>query len=557
VRLEEVAASEQIGFPILSVLIWAPLLLALALMFVPDDARARQLALGGALVELALSLLVAVRFVPGSPDIQFAERSATLSTAGAGYHVGVDGVSMPFVPITALLTVLVILATWRSVAFLPRPHLVAVFGMQAATMGIFVSLDLIQFFIFWELLLVPSYFLLKLWGVGPDRQYTGLRYVMTMLLGSAAMLLGIVALALEHRARTGTLSFDFTDLVQGAPGNQTLIFFALSLGFAVKAPLFPFHGWMARVLLDGPVGVVVFLAGLKLGVFGFARFVIPLVPEASVQWAWLMSILGLIGIVYGSVIALAQPNLRRMLAFATVGHAGLAILGLFALNAQGLQGGLFMIFNLALSTSGLIFLAAFLHARVGSSELAAYGGITRHAPALGALVFIMGLAAIGLPGTVGFPGELMSLLGAFQASVVLGAAGLLGVILSASYFFRYYQRAFMGPATRPAMRTLPDLRPREALVAGSLTFLVIVFGFVPGVVFEVSRGSVGVLTQRLEAGRQARLPGAGMDGAAAGHQAVHGAAPQAGHLLDRDVRALHERGAGGLRPGPHPQPHGR
>ena len=498
-RLQEVSALEQVGFPILSVLILLPLALAAALLFIPDDRRARQVALAGAVVELALSLVVAARFVPGSPDIQFAERVETLATVGSGYHLGVDGISMPFVPITALLTVLIILASWKSVAFLQKPYLMAVFGMEATTMGIFASLDLIQFFVFWELLLVPTYFLLKLWGIGPDRQYTGLRYVMTMLLGSAAMLLGIVLLGIEHRAATGEFSFDFTDLLAAPPQQQTLIFFLLVLGFAVKAPLFPFHTWVSRVMLDGPIGVVVFLAGLKLGVYGLARFVIPLLPEASRQWSWLMAVLGLIGIVYGSVIALAQLNLRRMLAFATVGHAGLAVLGLFSLNAQGLQGGLFMIFNLAISTSGLVFLAAFLHARTGSSDLRDYGGITKHAPALGALFFIIGLAAIGLPGTVGFPGELLSLMGAFRANALLGAVGLLGVVLSAAYFFRYYARAFMGPAKRPAVATLPDLRPRELIVAGTLTLLVIIFGFFPGPILDVSSGSVDELTQRLEA----------------------------------------------------------
>jgi NADH-quinone oxidoreductase subunit M len=512
VRLGEVSALEQVGFPILSALIVLPLLLAVALLFVPDDRRARQVALGGALVELALSLVVAVRFVPGTADIQFAERVETLATVGSSYHLGVDGISMPFIPITALLTVLVILASWKSVAFLQKPYLMAVLGLEATTMGIFASLDLIQFFVFWELLLVPSYFLLKLWGIGPDRQYTGLRYVMTMLLGSAAMLLGIVLLGIDHRAQTGEFSFDFVDLLATPPQQQTLIFFLLVLGFAVKAPLFPFHAWVSRVLLDGPMGVVVFLAGLKLGVYGFARFVIPLVPEASVQWSWLMAVLGLIGIVYGSVIALVQPNLRRMLAFATVGHAGLAVLGLFSLNAQGLQGGLFMIFNLALSTSGLIFLAAFLHARIGSSELSSYGGVTRHAPALGALFFIIGLAAIGLPGTVGFPGELLSLMGAFRANALFGALGLLGVILSAAYFFRYYGRAFMGPADRTAIKTLPDLRPRELIVAGTLTFLVLIFGFFPGPLFDISSGSVDMLTQRVEAGSAPSAPTAAATG---------------------------------------------
>ncbi len=505
--LEEVLAAEQIGFPILSALIFLPILWAVLLIFIRDDGLVRRVALGGALLELILALIMVFNFVPGTPDLQFVERSEWMPNLGVGYHVGVDGISVLFIPLTAFLTVMVMLLSWSTVRFLTRPYLIAVLGLEATTIGVFASLDLLLFFVFWELMLVPSYFLLKLWGIGPQRQYAGTKYVMYMLVGSAPMLVGIVLLGLNHRNATGEYSFDFPTLLTApAPQElQTLIFFLLAFGFAVKGPLLPFHTWLPSVLSEGPVGMSIFLVGLKMGIYGFIRFAIPLAPEAAREWFWLMAVLALIAIIYGALIALVQPNLRRLLAFASVSHVGLVTLGLFSLSVQGLQGGLLMLINLGVAGAGLFFLAAFLYARTGSWELSSFGGMARHVPLLATFFFIVGLAGIGMPGTSGFPGEFLILLGAFRAHWALAGVAVLGVILSAAYFLTYYERAFFGPVTRDAVRRSQDLRPRETVIAATLVVTIFWIGLFPAPLLNITSGSVQALVERVEQGPAPQL----------------------------------------------------
>jgi NADH-quinone oxidoreductase subunit M len=507
VILEEVFAVQQIGFPILSALIFLPLLWAILLSFIRDGDLARKTALAGALLELVLALIMVFSFIPGTSDLQFVERAEWMPNLGVGYHVGVDGISVLFIPLTAFLTVMVMLLSWSTVRFLTKPYLIAVLGFEAATIGVFASLDLLLFFVFWELMLVPSYFLLKLWGSGPQRQYAGMKYVMYMLVGSAPMLVGIVLLGLNYYDVTGEYSFDFPTLLT-APASQelqTLIFFLLAFGFAVKGPLFPFHTWLPTVFSEGPVGMSIFLVGLKMGIYGFIRFAIPLAPEAAREWFWLMAVLGVIAVIYGALIALVQPNLRRLLAFASVSHVGLATLGMFSLSVQGLQGGLLMLINMGIASAGLFFLAGFLYARTGSWELSAFGGMARHVPLLATFFLIIGLAGIGMPGTSGFPGEFLILLGAFRAHWALAAVAVLGVVLSAAYFLTYYERAFFGPVTRDAVRRSQDLRPRETVIAATLVVAIFWIGLFPAPLLNITSGSVQALVERVEQGPAPQL----------------------------------------------------
>jgi NADH-quinone oxidoreductase subunit M len=502
VILQEVSAAQQIGFPILSVMIFLPLAMAFVLNLIEDERIARTMALVVAGLELLLALIVVVSFTPGVSDIQFAERIGWMAAAGVSYHLGVDGISVLFLPLTALLTLLVMVSSWSTTRFRPKPYLTALLVFEAVTIGIFTSLDLVLFFVFWELILVPSYILLRLWGIGPQREYAALKYVMYMMVGSAPLLMGIVLLGINHYHVAGSLSFDLAVLLRApvAGEMQTVIFFLLAFGFAVKGPLFPFHTWLPRALMEGPLGMSVLLVGLKLGVYGMLRFAIPLVPEAASEWAWLMVVLGVIAVLYAALIALVQRNLRRLLAFASVGHVGLAIMGLFALNVQGLQGALMLMLNLGIATTGLLFLAGFLHARTGSSELSAFGGLGRHVPLLATFFFIIGLAFIGVPGTSGFPGEFLILLGAFAAHGALAAIAVLGVILNAALFLWYYERAFLGPVTRDAVRGLRDLRPREVIAAATLAGLVLGIGLFPDPLLRMTSGSVQAVVERVEQG---------------------------------------------------------
>ena len=440
--LNEVFASQQIGFPILSTLIGLPLVAALAIRFVTDTASIKAIALAGALAELALALWLLVNFIPGSADIQFAERRLWIDTIGASYHLGVDGISVLFIPLTALVTLLAMLVGGNTPKFFSKTYLGSVLVFEAVVIGVFSSLDLILFYLFYELALVPIYLLIKLWGTGTQRQYAALKYILYMLVGSASLLVGIVLLGISHpQAEAGAgYSFDLLTLAAAPPPAhiQGVIFVLLLVGFAVKGPLLPFHTWMPSALTQGPVGVGIFLVGLKLGTYAMLRVLLPLAPASSQEWGPVIVCIGLATLLYGALIALVQQNLRRLLAFASISHVGLVLVGLFALNAQSVQGSLLLMLNMALASAGLFFLAGALFARLGSSELSAYGGLARQVPRLAFFFFLFGMASIGLPGTSGFHGEFLTLLGSFNAHWSFAAVGVLGVVLSAGYFLWFF-----------------------------------------------------------------------------------------------------------------------
>jgi len=358
------------GFPILSLILFLPLVGAVLLALLREEDLIRNAALGVTLLELVLTVVVLLRFVPESAAMQFSERLAWIPPLGISYHLGLDGISVLFVGLTAFLSVLVVLYSWDTVRHQIKLYFVALLALETTMMGIFVSLDLILFFVFWELMLIPSYFLIKLWGGGAERQYAALKYVLYTLLGSVFMLVGIVLLDLNYHEWAAVhhiepaYSFDFLQLlsIPVPPQKQVLIFWLLFMGLAFKAPLFPFHTWLPDALLEGPIGMAVFLAGIKLGTYGFIRFSLPLLPEASRQdtVAGVMMVLGLLAILYGAIVALIQPDFRRLLAFSSISHLGFVVAGLFALNFQGLQGSLLTMINLGFSTAGLFFLAGFL-----------------------------------------------------------------------------------------------------------------------------------------------------------------------------------------------------
>jgi len=491
-------------FPVLSALVLLPVAAALALQLAPSERSASRIALGAMVAELVIALGVLVGFRPALAQTQFAERAEWIPTVGAVYHVGVDGLSVLFLPATALVALLALVSSWRAVRFHLRGFLASLLLLEAATMGIFVSLDLLLFFLFWEAMLVPTYALIRVWGVGPERQAAAAKYAMYMLVGSAPMLVAIALLGINAReavaAGTGGYTFDLPALLR-TPVPLTLqavVLFAFAFSFAVKSPLFPFHSWLPGALLEGPAGVAIFLVGLKLGIYGFLRFAIPLAPDAAREWGWVIAALGVVSIVYGGLVALVQPNLRRLLAFAALTHVGLATVGVFSLNQEGVQGALLLMVNVAISATGLSLLAGALHARLGTTELTALGGLARYAPRLAAAFLVFGLAGIGLPGTSGFPAELLVFIGAFRAQPALAALALLGAILGAAYFLTYFERAFLGPASREAVRAIRDLRPREAAAAAVLATAILAIGAFPGPLLEITDGAARALVQRVE-----------------------------------------------------------
>ncbi len=508
--LEELAST----FPILTCILFFPLVGAMLLWLLKDEDTVRASTLTIALVELALSVFVLFRFLPDSAAMQFAEHVPWMPALGVSYHLAVDGISVLFVGLTAFLTVLIVIYSWDTIRHQVKLYMMALLALETTTMGVFLSIDLILFFVFWELMLIPSYFLIKLWGGGAERHYAALKYVLYTLLGSVFMLVGIALLDLNyHQWATWhhmdlTYSFDLLELL-AVPiplSQQILIFWLLFLGFAFKAPLFPFHTWLPDALLEGPIGMAVVLAGLKLGTFGFIRFSIPLLPDASKSQTvvTVIMVLGLLAILYGAIMALIQSDFRRLLAFSSISHLGFVVIGLFALNYQGLQGSLLTMINLGFSTAGLFFIAGFLYSRQQSTELNVFGGMAKQTPLLASFFLLIGLASIGLPGTNGFVGEFLILLGAFKANWLYGGIAVTGVIFSAAYFFWYYERAMLGPVSKAVKDSLLDLHPREMIIASALSVMILWIGLYPAPFLRMMNGSVQALADRVDRG--AMLP---------------------------------------------------
>ena len=501
--LEELSST----FPILSCILFFPLAGAALLWLIDEEDMLRTSALAVSLVPLALTIFVMVRFVPDSAAMQFVERVQWIPALGISYHLAVDGISVLFVGLTAFLTVLVVVYSWDTVRHQLKLYMMSLLALETATMGIFISLDLILFFVFWELMLIPSYFLIKLWGGGAERHYAALKYVLYTLLGSVFMLVGIALLDINYHNwamvhhMDRVYSFDFLELLT-VPipfDQQVLIFWLMFLGFAFKAPVFPFHTWLPDALLEGPVGMAVMLAGVKLGTFGFLRFSIPLLPDASMSKTVVLvvMVLGLAAIVYGAIMALVQLDLRRLLAYSSISHLGFVVVGLFALNFQGLQGSLLTMINLGFSTAGLFFIAGFLYTRQHTTQLAAFGGMAKHTPLLASFFLLIGLASIGLPGTNGFVGEFLILLGTFKANWIYGAIAVTGVITGAAYFLWYYERAILGPVGQAVKDSIADLHPRETVIAVSLSVMILWIGLYPAPFLRMMNGSVQALVDRL------------------------------------------------------------
>jgi len=449
------------GFPILSYLIFLPLAGAAVLWLIEDEDLLKTTTLGITLVELALACLVLVRFVPDSAAMQFAEHARWMPALGIGYHLAVDGISVLFVGLTAFLTVLVVIYSWDTVRNQVRLYFMALLALETTTMGIFASIDLILFFVFWELMLIPSYFLIKLWGGGAERHYAALKYVLYTLLGSVFMLVGIALLDINYHQWAVThhldhvYSFDLLELLS-VPiplSQQILIFWLMFMGFAFKAPVFPFHTWLPDALVEGPIGMAVMLAGMKLGTYGFLRFTFPLLPDASKSEGVvsIVMVLALAAILYGAVVALIQSDFKRLLAFSSISHLGFVVVGLFALNFQGLQGSLLTMINL------------------------------------------------------GFVGEFLILLGAFKAKWWYGAVAVTGVIFGAAYFLWYYERAMLGPLSKNISATIKDLHMREITIALSLSVMILWIGLYPSPFLRMMNGSIQALVDRLDRAKVASV----------------------------------------------------
>jgi len=482
-------------FPILSLTILLPLLGAIAIGITHNVNLAKKIALSIAGLELIATLVVVWLFdAAKGNNFQLVEQYAWIPSLNIEFLIGIDGISIMFLPMSALLTLVAIIASWNSVQNLTRFHFALLLALEGGTMGVFVAMDLMLFFLFWELILPPIFFLIGLWGAGPQRRGAAMKYMLYMLFSGALLLFAFVMLAMNHATQMGgsipqDLSFSFPVLLNTTiPDNiQAIIFLLLIVGFAVKAPLVPFHTWLPTTAVEAPTQLTAILVGLKLGAFGLLRFAMQLTPNASVKYAWVLSIVGAITLIYAAMIALQQTNLRRLLAYASISHVGLVIIGIATLNIQGIQGAIFQLLNFSLIASCLMLIAGFIQHRIGSTEAVHLGGLAKVMPRLTSFFFLFAAASIGMPGTSGFAAELLLIISAINTHPGLGAAALLGAILGAAYMLSFIRRAFFGPIVHAHLNQVQDLRSREFGLLCMPALLVLFWGFFPDLVLDMNK----------------------------------------------------------------------
>jgi NADH-quinone oxidoreductase subunit M len=495
-----------VNIPILTSLVAVPLVGAVLLLALGKgrDSLVRQVALVVSLVTFVLSIVLWLKFDAASGEFQFVERYSWLPDFGISYHIGVDGISLLLVVLTTFLTPIALLCSWKSVDKSVRAFSFFMLALEAAMIGVFISLDLFLFYIFWDFMLIPMYFLIGIWGY--DRRiYASIKFILYTMAGSVLMLVAIIWLAYYHKSQLGLLSFDLMDLQGlGIPGGvQTWLFLAFALAFAIKVPLFPFHTWLPDAHVEAPTAGSVILAGvlLKMGTYGLLRFAFPLFPAAAQQFVPYIAILAVIGIVYGALVAMVQPDMKKLVAYSSVSHLGFVVLGLCALNVQATQGAVYQMLAHGVSTGGLFLIVGMLSERRHTRQIAEYGGLKAVTPQLVAAFLLVTLASVALPGMNGFVGEFLIIVGAFNSTFqnhqLLTVIAASGVILSAVYMLWMFQRVNYGPVTNAKNRGLRDLSPREWLVIAPVCAMTIFMGVVPGVFLKPMEPAVRKTLQQI------------------------------------------------------------
>ena len=483
---------------LLSWIIFLPAAGAAALfIFRQNVERVRQVALGVALLDFVLSLLLPLKFDTTTYQMQFVERGTWVSTFHINYAVGVDGISVLLILLTTLLTPICILCSWRAIETKVTAFMVAMLLMETAMIGVFSALDFVLFYVFWESMLIPMYLIIGIWG-GPHRLYAAIKFFLYTLAGSVLLLVAIIALYFA-----GGRTFDIPSLMGQpySPVFQFWIFLAFFLAFAVKVPMFPFHTWLPDAHVEAPTAGSVILASilLKMGAYGFLRFCLPMVPHASLTLSPVIMALSVIAILYGAYMALAQVDLKKMIAYSSVSHMGFVTLGIFVFNTHSMEGALLQMVNHGITTGALFLLIGMVYDRTHSRLLSDYGGISKSMPIYATLLVIFSFASFGLPGTNNFVGEFMILAGAFLRNPLLAAMATLGLILTAYYMLRITRHVLYGKIARPVWAGLPDLNMRELATIIPLVLLVFVIGLHPGPLLDVMHVSVEHLLQQVGA----------------------------------------------------------
>ena len=477
------------SWPILSVVTFLPLLGALFIVFVRgNDAlakgTARWVALWTTLVTFAISLAMLMRFDPTSPEFQFSEKHPWLGVAT--YHMGVDGISLPFVILTTALMPICILASWTSVQKRVKEYMIAFLVLETLMIGTFSALDLVLFYLFFEGGLIPMFLIIGIWG-GQRRVYASFKFFLYTLLGSVLMLLAIMAMYWD----AGTT--DIPALMHhGFPlGLQKWAWLAFFASFAVKMPMWPAHTWLPDAHVEAPTAGSVILAAilLKMGGYGFIRFSLPMFPVASHDFAPLIFTLSVVAIIYTSLVALMQEDVKKLIAYSSVAHMGFVTMGIFAATSQGVAGGIFQMISHGIVSGALFLCVGVVYDRMHTREIAFYGGLVNRMPLYAAIFMVFTLANVGLPGTSGFVGEFLTLIGTFRSAIAVATLATLGVILSAAYALWLYRKMIFG-TLKPALAGIKDIGWREAIIFAPLVVLTILFGVAPKPVLDMSAASV-------------------------------------------------------------------
>ncbi len=491
-----------LSWPILSVLTYIPVLGALFIMiFLRRDNTIRWVANIVVLVDFIISLRLIPGFVKDRHVIQFVEKVPWIESLGVQYFLGVDGISILLVLLTTFLGVLAVLSSWTAIQERVKEYYVFMLLLQTGMLGVFFSLDFFLFYVFWEVMLVPMYFLIGVWG-GPRKLYAAIKFFLYTLAGSVLMLLAILGLYLIRHKATGEWTFEIMKLYNMDLDlfTQQMLFLAFFIAFAIKVPMFPFHTWLPDAHVEAPTAGSVILAGvlLKMGTYGFVRFSLPLFPEATMWFVPFGILLSVVGIVYGALTAMMQPDMKKLVAYSSVSHLGFVMLGVFALNFQGIEGGILQMINHGLSTGALFLIVGLIYERRHTRMIKDFGGLSKQMPVYAALFMVVTLSSIGLPGLNGFIGEFTILLGAFKAlwmkpvvvikyleqwsvgiSTLMVLLATSGIVLGAAYMLWLYQRVMFGKLENPDNQTLKDLNLREVMTLVPIVVFCVWIGVYP------------------------------------------------------------------------------
>lgn len=495
---------ENASFPILSYITFIPLVGVALLLFINRESRdtLRSVALVFMLADFVVSLFAYAQFDSSTAAMQLVELHPWVRDWGISYKVGIDGISLFLVLLTTLLGPICILAAWKDVQYRVKEFLISLLVLQTGMIGVFVALDLFLFYVFWEIMLIPMYLLIGVWGNPARRLYAAIKFVLYTVVGSLLMLVAILALYFMAGAGGEGYTFDLLKLYEFPVPTyaQFWMFLAFFLAFAIKVPMFPFHTWLPDAHTEAPtVGSVILAAVLlKMGTYGFIRFAIPLFPNAALDATWWICILAVIGIIYGAWVAMVQADVKRLVAFSSVSHLGFVMLGMFALTVQGVQGSIIQMINHGLSTGALFLIVGMIYERRHTRLIAEFGGISKVMPMYAAFFMIFTLSSVGLPGLNGFVGEFLILLGAFKVFPWLAVVSASGVIFAAVYMLWMFQRVMFGEVTNPKNLALKDMSGREFVVLAPIVVLCVWIGVYPNTFLKPMEPSVKNFIQMVE-----------------------------------------------------------